>query len=81
MCCKNYKFYTADRIEEGVAVLYGDCGDGDKLDILATDLPENIKEGDILRFDKETGAYEIDEEKTKQAKSGIEQRFKNLFKK
>ena len=86
MCCKNYKVYTVDRIEEGVAVLYGSGEDEednklDKLDILAADLPENVKEGDILRFDCENKTYAIDEEETERIKSGIEERFKNLFKK
>ena len=79
MCCINYKYYTVDRIEEGIAVLYGDGGD--KSDIVAAGLPKNIKEGDILRYCEGTGLYEIDEEKTRQAKLAIDERFKNLFKK
>ena len=74
-----YKFYTVDRIEEDIAVLYDD--DENKSDIPVADLPENLKEGDILRFDEENQTYIIDKDKTKQVKSNIEDRFKRLFKK
>jgi len=73
------KFYTVDRIEGDIAVLY-DEGDN-KSDAEISELPENLKEGDILRFDEETGAYIIDQERTDQIKSNIEERFKKLFKK
>jgi len=71
--------YTIDRIEGSTAVLY-DKNDI-KSDIPLGDLPENIKEGDILRFDRENNIYIIDKEKTKQVKSDMEERFKRLFKK
>jgi len=73
------KFYTVDRIEGDFAVLYDD--DDNKSDVGISGLPENLKEGDILRFDEETGDYIIDKEKTDQVKSDIEERFKKLFKK
>ena len=75
------KFYTVDRIEEDIAVLYERDGEEHKTDIPVTELPENIKEGDILRFDEETKTFIIDSEKTEQVKSNIEERFKKLFKK
>ena len=75
----SYKFYTVDRIEEDIAVLYND--DENKSDIPVAELPENLKEGDILRFDEENQTYIIDKDKTLQVKSNIEDRFKKLFKK
>ena len=77
----SYKFYTVDRIEEDIAVLYERGGDENKLDIHVSELPENLKEGDILRFDEESNIYTVDIEKTGQDKSNIEERFKKLFKK
>ena len=77
----SYKFYTVDRIEEDIAVLYERGGDENKLDIHVSELPENLKEGDILQFDDESDTYIIDYEKTEQVKTSIEERFKKLFKK
>ena len=75
MSCKNY---TIDRIEEDIAVLFDD--DDNKTDIPVSELPENLKEGDILRFDEESETYTIDSEKTEQVKLSVEERFKKLFK-
>ena len=74
-----YKSFTVDRIEEGIAVLFDD-GDN-RTEIPAANLPEKLKEGDILRFDEENQAYTIDAEKTAQVKASIDDRFKKLFKK
>jgi len=75
----SYKYYTVDRIEEDIAVLFDD--DDNKTDIPVVDLPENLKEGDILQFDEESQMYAIDTEKTEQRKANIRERFKRLFKK
>lgn len=75
----SYKFYTVDRIEEDIAVLYDD--NDIKSDVPVSELPPNIKESDILRFYEETKTYIIDEEKTKETKADIKERFKSLFKK
>jgi hypothetical protein len=77
--CYGDKYFTVDRIEEDTAVLYDE--NDNKTDIPVTNLPKNIKEGDILRYDCKNKAYTIDVEKTKQAKLNIEERFKKLFKK
>jgi len=74
-----YKYYTVDRIEENIAVLFDD--DDNKSDVPVSELPEGLKEGDILRFDEEDKTYVIDKEKTEQTKLSIEERFKKLFKK
>jgi len=74
-----YKFYTIDRIEEDFAVMFDD--DDNKTDMHISKLPENVKEGDILRFDEENQTYMIDNEKTAQTKASIEERFRKLFKK
>ena len=73
------KFYTIDRIENNIAVLFDD--DENKSNIPVSELPEDIKEGDILRFDEESEVYVIDKEKTEQVKASIEERFRKLFKK
>jgi len=75
MSCKNY---TVDRIEDDIAVLFDD--DENKTDVPISELPENIKEGDILSFDEENQTYTVDKNKTEQVKSSMEQRFKKLFK-
>ena len=74
-----YKFYTIDRIEEDIAVMFDD--DDIKSDIPVSELPENIKEGDILCFDEETQAYTVDKAKTAQVGADLESRFRKLFKK
>ena len=76
-----YKFYTVDRIEEDIAVLYERDGEENKTDIHVSELPEDIKEGDILKFDEENSTYTIDKEQTEQVKTNIEERFRKLFKK
>ena len=76
MCCK---YYTVDRIEEDIAVLYDD--DENKSDIPVSELPEDLKEGDILRFNEENETYVIDKDRTVQVKLSMEERFKKLFKK
>jgi len=76
MCYKNY---TVDRIEEDIAVLFDD--EENKIDIPVSELPEDIKEGDILRFDEENQTYMIDKSKTEERKENIQERFRKLFKK
>jgi len=76
MSCKNY---TVDRIEEDIAVLFDD--DDNKSALPVFELPENLKEGDILQFDEESETFIIDHESTANRKASIEQRFKKLFKK
>ena len=73
------KFYTVDRIEEGIAVLFDD--DENKTEISLEGLPEGVKEGDILSFDPENDAYAIEKEKTAQKKADLSERLSNLFKK
>ncbi|MCL2772428.1 MAG: DUF3006 domain-containing protein [Oscillospiraceae bacterium] len=79
----SYKIYTVDRIEENIAVLtrYDDDSDEHEYNIPVCDLPENVKESDMLRFDTETNTYAIDKEKTSQTKADLEERFRKLFKK
>jgi hypothetical protein len=75
------KFYTVDRIEEDIAVLYERGGEESKTDIPAAELPEYIKEGDILQFDEESKTYTVDCESTARVKADIEERFRKLFRK
>jgi len=74
-----FKFYTVDRIENNIAVLFDD--DDKKSDVPVANLPKGLKEGDILSFDAENNIYIIDKDKTSQVKSNIDDRFKSLFKK
>ncbi|MCL2814132.1 MAG: DUF3006 family protein [Oscillospiraceae bacterium] len=73
------KFYTVDRIEEGVAVLFDD--DENKKEVPAANLPEGVKEGDILSYDAKNDAYNAEKQKTAQVKSDLGERLSNLFKK
>jgi len=75
----SYKIYTVDRIEGDIAVLYDH--DDHKSDIPLAELPEGLKESDILHFCEENKTYIIDKEQTRLIKSSIEDRFKKLFKK
>jgi len=73
-------YYTVDRIEGNmngceIAVLEPD--DGEVINIKLTNLPSGVKEGDILKF--ENNIYAIDEQRTKQGKKDIEERFNKLF--
>ncbi|MCL1792412.1 MAG: zinc-binding dehydrogenase [Oscillospiraceae bacterium] len=70
-------FYTIDRIEEGVAVLFDE--NETKKEIKTEELPKSAKEGDILSFDGKT--YAIEKEKTDLAKVDLGERLSNLFKK
>jgi len=77
----SFKLYTLDRFEEGFAVLYErDSENETKTDIPVSELPTNIKQGDILRFDEENKTYTVDYETTNQIKENINERFKKLFK-
>jgi len=68
-------YYSVDRIEGDFAVLQDEHGS--IRDVNLKDLPENIKESDILKFDG--NIYIIDEERTVQVKENSEKRFKKLF--
>jgi len=69
--------YTVDRIEENIAVLYDE--EENQTDIPVCELPENVKESDILRFDAENNEYIIEIEQTAQVKSDLEERLKKLL--
>ena len=47
------------------------------INIEISKLPEQVKEGDILRF--KNNKYEIDEEKRKEIEKRINDKMKNLF--
>ena len=70
-----FMYYTVDRIEGEYAVVQD--GEMNIKNINLRELPENIKEGDIIKF--ENNIYIIDAEKTKQVKKNIEERFKKMF--
>lgn len=70
-------YFTVDRLEGEFAV----CEDRETRkmkNIKIKDLPERVKEGDIIKY--ENGKYSIDVEKTEKAKEEIRKRFKDLLK-
>ena len=70
------KILVVDRFEEDFAV----CEDRSSKkikNIEISKLPEQVKEGDILRF--KNNKYEIDEEKRKEIEKRINDKMKNLF--
>ena len=69
--------YTVDRIEENIAVLYDE--EENQTDIPVCELPENVKESDILRFDAENNEYIIEIEQTAQVKADLEERLQKLL--
>ena len=71
------KNYSIDRIEENIALLIDD--DGKKIEIEVQQLPEGIREGDVLK--SENGEYLSDEEETKRRKERILSLRNKLFKK
>jgi len=50
---------------------------GEISNIEISELPENVKEGDILRY--KDNKYEIDIEKRKEIEDRINEKLKNLF--
>ena len=74
-------YYTVDRIEgddiDGGKIAVLEPDDGEVINIKLKDLPSEVKEGDILKFEK--SVYTIDMERTKRSKKDIDERFKKLF--
>ena len=68
--------YTIDRFEENIAVLE-DRKTGKMKNIEKEKIPENAKEGDIIKCIN--GKYFIDEEETKKVENEIEEKYKNLW--
>lgn len=70
------KILVIDRFEENFAV----CEDRNNkkiVNIEISKLPEQVKEGDILRF--KNNKYEIYEQKRKEIEEKINDKMKNLF--
>ena len=73
----NVKEYTVDRIEGDYAV----CENRETqemVNIKIDNLPKNIKEGSIIKF--ENNEYRIDEEKERETSERIKQKMDNLWK-
>lgn len=68
--------FTVDRLE-GEFIVIEDRNTGKMLDVKKEDLPEDIKEGDIL--DKINGKYTVNVEKTLEAKKRIKGKMKRLW--
>lgn len=67
--------YTVDRIEENIVILENRTNNK-IIEVELNKLPENIKEGDILTISNNT--YIIEENKTKEIKNNIRDRFNKL---
>ena len=68
--------FTIDRFEGDIAVLE-DRNTGKMVDVKKEDLPQDVKEGDIL--DKINGKYTVNEEKTLETKERIKDKMKRLW--
>lgn len=68
--------YTIDRFEENMAVLE-DRKTGKMKNIEKEKMPENTKEGDIIKCIN--GKYFKDEKETIQVENEIEEKYKNLW--
>lgn len=68
--------YTIDRFEENMVVLE-DRKTGKAKNIEKEKMPENTKEGDIIKCIN--GKYFLDEEKTRKLENEIEEKYKNLW--
>lgn len=64
-----------DRIDESIAVLETD---EENIIVECSSLPDNSKEGDVLRF--ENGCYIIDKEETERRRTIIRERIRNMKK-
>ncbi len=68
--------YSIDRIENNIAIIQN-IETGEKQEIDISLLPEDIKEGTIIKKEE---VYTIDEETTNKQKADIQNRFNNLIK-
>lgn len=76
---KNYTCtYSIDRFEENFAVCEN-LQTGEIVNIEKSNLPENAKEGSIVKY--ENGNYTLDNELTKEKQETIKNMVNNLFKK
>ena len=69
--------YSIDRIEENIAVCEGD--DGNVLKLKLDELPENIREGDII--EKTENGFIIDADETQLRRKKMAEMQKKLFNK
>lgn len=70
--------FSIDRFEENFAVCEN-LETGEFLNIPICDLPQNAKEGSIIKF--ENGVYFLDKNSTKNKQTEIKKLVNNLFKK
>ncbi len=68
--------YTIDRFEENMAVLE-DRKTGKMKNIEKEKIPENTKEGDIIKCIN--GKYFLDKKETEKVENKIEEKYKNLW--
>ena len=69
--------YSVISLEDGIACLESDENVIIRIDV--SELPENVKEGDILRFDGTI--YVVDAEATSARRAEVYNKFNRLFKK
>ena len=69
--------YSVISLEDGIACLESEENVIVRIDV--SELPENVKEGDILRFDGTT--YVVDAAATSARRAEVYNKFNRLFKK
>lgn len=67
--------YTVDRIEENIVILES-RKDNKMIEVNINELPEYIKEGDIITISN--NKYRIEENNTKEIKNNIRNKFNKL---
>lgn len=68
--------YIIDRIEGNIAICENENGNFLEIDILS--LPDNIKEGDCVKF--ENSKYILDEKYAEERRKNIRKKMNNLWK-
>lgn len=69
-------YFVVDRIEGDYAICE-ELEKGTQKNILLSDLPAEVKESDILFFEKDS--YKLDIEKTEERKALINKKFNSLW--
>lgn len=71
----SYKMMIVDRIINGIAVCEND---GSMMDIPLSAITGNVREGDVLRVDKNDAQYIVDTDETQKRRDAITERFERI---
>ena len=67
-------YYTVDRIEEGIVIFEDE--DGEQIKVCLNQLPEGVREGDILSYT--SGQWREEREETGRRRQRMRERLKHL---